>query len=40
MPTEISTNLRGVLKMQIYFEAAEANYNKQIDLVVADAKLF
>ncbi|OBZ14588.1 hypothetical protein A8L34_11730 [Bacillus sp. FJAT-27264] len=28
MPTEFSVNLRGGLKMQIYFEAAEANYNK------------
>ncbi|WP_410511665.1 NPCBM/NEW2 domain-containing protein [Paenibacillus sp. BR2-3] len=37
--TEISVDITGVLKLQVYFEAAE-DYNNHIDLVFAEPKLF
>lgn len=40
LPTEISLDISGFLKLQVYFEAAELSYNKQIDLVFADPKLY
>lgn len=40
LPVEISLDISGILKLQVYFEAAETAYNKQIDLVFADPKLY
>lgn len=40
IPFEISLDISGILKLQVYFEAADDASNKQIDLVFADPKLY
>lgn len=40
LATEISFDITGVLKLQIYFESADADYDNPLDLIFAEPKLF